>query len=128
MHHRGSTGFPKGSDRFSGRTPSAFPGPTEPVVVLARHQQARRRAHDPRVGAADDLVDDPPEIVLATSVDRKAPTMLRTPLIRTAVLGSSAPVAMEVALAFAVAWNPLVKSKARAVSASGARPVRIVRC
>ncbi len=50
----------------------------------------------------------PPEMVLATSVDRKAPTMLRIPLTRTAVLGASAPVAMEVAIALAVSWNPLV--------------------
>lgn len=58
----------------------------------------------------------PPEIVLATSVDRKAPTMLRAPLTRTAVRGFSAPVAMDVAMALAVSWNPLVKSKARAVT------------
>jgi hypothetical protein len=44
----------------------------------------------------------PPEIVLATSVERKAPTRFRTPLIRTAVFGLSAPVAMDVAIAFAV--------------------------
>ena len=58
----------------------------------------------------------PPEIVLATSVDRKAPTTFRTPLMSTAVFGLSAPVAMDVAIAFAVSWNPLVKSKARAVT------------
>lgn len=44
----------------------------------------------------------PPEIVFATSVDRNAPTTLRTPLMRTATLGRRAPVAMEVAIAFAV--------------------------
>lgn len=60
----------------------------------------------------------PPEIVLATSVGRKAPPMLRTPLTRTAALGFSAPVAMEVAIAFAVSWNPFVKSNASAVTTS----------
>ena len=58
----------------------------------------------------------PPEIVRATSVDRNAPAILRTPLIRTAILGRSAPVAMEVAIAFAVSWNPFVKSNASAVT------------
>ena len=58
----------------------------------------------------------PPEIVLATSVDRNAPTTFSTPLIRTATFGRSAPVAMDVAIAFAVSWKPLVKSKASAVT------------
>ncbi len=53
----------------------------------------------------------PPEIVLATSVDRNAPTRLRLAARRTATFGFSAPVAMGVAIAFAVSWNPLVKSK-----------------
>ena len=33
----------------------------------------------------------------------------------TACLGLSAPLAMEVAIAFAVSWKPFVKSNARAV-------------
>ena len=53
----------------------------------------------------------PPEIVLATSVDRKAPTRFRIAAISTATLGLSAPVAIGVAIAFAVSWNPFVKSK-----------------
>ncbi|KZE40684.1 hypothetical protein AVW09_13910 [Microbacterium sp. T32] len=53
----------------------------------------------------------PPEIVFATSVDRKAPTRLRLAASSTATLGFSAPVAMGVAIALAVSWNPLVKSK-----------------
>ena len=47
----------------------------------------------------------PPEIVLATSVDRKAPTTLSTAAINTAVRGRSAPVATEVAIAFALSWK-----------------------
>ncbi len=53
----------------------------------------------------------PPEIVLATSVDRNAPTRLRLAAKRTATFGFNAPVAMGVAIAFAVSWKPLVKSK-----------------
>ena len=53
--------------------------------------------------------------VLATSTERKAPTRLRPPASATATFGLSAPVAMEVAIALAVSWKPLVKSNARAV-------------
>src|SRR3954452_19796918 len=58
----------------------------------------------------------PREIVFATCTDRKAPARFRQPAIATATLGRNAPVAMEVAMAFAVSWNPLVKSKISAVS------------
>ena len=58
----------------------------------------------------------PPEMVLATSVDRKAPTTFRTAAISTAVRGRRAPVATEVAIALALSWKPLVKSKTSAVS------------
>src|SRR3954462_12306947 len=57
----------------------------------------------------------PPEIVFATWTDRNAPTRLRQPAIATATLGRSAPVAIEVAMAFAVSWKPFVKSKINAV-------------
>src|SRR3954453_9195273 len=58
----------------------------------------------------------PPEIVFATSTDRKAPTRFRQPATVTATFGRSAPVAIEVAIALAVSWKPLVKSKTSAVS------------
>ena len=57
----------------------------------------------------------PPEIVFATCTDRKAPARFRHPAIATATLGRSAPVAIEVAMALAVSWKPLVKSKISAV-------------
>ena len=57
----------------------------------------------------------PLAIVAATEIDRKAPTRLSTPDRATAILGLSAPVAMDVAIALAVSWKPLVKSKTRAV-------------
>ena len=58
----------------------------------------------------------PLEIVLATWMERKAPTRFRAPAMITAVRGLSAPVAIEVAIALAVSWKPLVKSKANAVT------------
>ena len=59
--------------------------------------------------------------VAATSTERNAPTRLRMPARVTAVLGLSAPVAIEVAIALPVSWNPLVKSKARAVTINSTR-------
>ena len=53
----------------------------------------------------------PPDTVAATSVDRNAPTRFRPAASITATLGLRAPVAMGVAMALAVSWNPLVKSK-----------------
>lgn len=44
----------------------------------------------------------PPEMVLATSVERKAPTKFKIAASATAVLGLMAPVAMGVAMALAV--------------------------
>ncbi|GHG37456.1 hypothetical protein GCM10017567_67730 [Amycolatopsis bullii] len=58
----------------------------------------------------------PLEIVLATSTDRNAPTRFNTAEIATATRGRSAPVAIDVAIEFAVSWNPFVKSKMRAVT------------
>jgi hypothetical protein len=57
----------------------------------------------------------PPDIVLATLTERNAPTTFSMPAMATATLGFSAPVAIEVAMALAVSWKPLVKSKASAV-------------
>jgi hypothetical protein len=59
---------------------------------------------------------NPLEMVLATSVERKAPIRLRTAASRTAVRGFSAPVATGPAMAFALSWKPLVKSKMRATT------------
>ena len=56
----------------------------------------------------------PPEMVLATSVERHAPTKLRTAARKTAVRGLSAPVAIGPAIASALSWNPFVKSKIKA--------------
>ena len=46
----------------------------------------------------------------------KAPTKLRIAAIPTATRGGSAPVAIVVAIALAVSWKPLVKSKASATT------------
>ena len=61
--------------------------------------------------------------VSATSTDRNAPTRFSTADRATATLGRRAPVAMEVAIAFAVSWKPFVKSKARAVITTSASTI-----
>ena len=62
----------------------------------------------------------PPETVFATSVDRNAPTRFKTAASVTAVLGLIAPVAIGVAIALAVSWKPLVKSKNSASTTTSA--------
>ena len=61
----------------------------------------------------------PPEIVFATSVERKAPTTLSTAARTTAVRAVSAPVAIGPAIELALSWKPLVKSKINATSDDG---------
>src|SRR6185312_16830201 len=58
----------------------------------------------------------PLAIVAATLIEMNAPTKFRHAEMITAVRGFSAPVAIEVAIAFAVSWNPLVKSNATAAA------------
>ena len=62
----------------------------------------------------------PPLMVFATSVLRNAPTRFSTAAISTATFGLSAPVAIGVAMALAVSWNPFVKSKKRASAMTSA--------
>jgi hypothetical protein len=66
----------------------------------------------------------PPEMVVATAVERNAPTRLRIAARPTATLGRSAPVAMGVAIAFAVSWKPFVKSK-KSASAMTSTTMRV---
>lgn len=54
------------------------------------------------------------EIVLATPVNVSAPIKFMIAAMKTAVLGFNARVDTDVAIAFAVSWNPLIKSKASA--------------
>ena len=58
----------------------------------------------------------PLEMVSATCTDRKAPTRFSKPASSTATRGRRAPLAIEVAIALAVSWKPLVKSNTSAVS------------
>ena len=53
--------------------------------------------------------------VAATEIEMKAPTKLSRAAKPIATCGRAAPVEIEVATTLAVSWNPLVKSKARAV-------------
>lgn len=68
----------------------------------------------------------PCEIVFETSVDRNAPTRLRTAARATATFGRRAPVAIGVAMAFAVSWKPLVKSKKSASAMMSATMIAVV--
>jgi hypothetical protein len=63
----------------------------------------------------------PLAIVAATASDRNAPTRLSRPDKATATRGSSALVAIEVAIALPVSWKQLVKSKPRAVMTTNTR-------
>src|SRR6185437_5057396 len=58
----------------------------------------------------------PLAIVAATATERNAPTRFRTAASPTARRGGSASVAIVVAIAFAVSWNPLVKLNTNAVA------------
>ena len=57
----------------------------------------------------------PLAIVAATLSDKNAPIRFRTADSATATFGFSALVAMDVAIALAVSWKPLVKSNASPV-------------
>jgi hypothetical protein len=63
----------------------------------------------------------PSAIVAATFTEMNAPTKLSSAAITTAIFGVSAPVAIVVAMALAVSWNPLVKSKLTAVATTRAK-------
>src|SRR5512146_2060050 len=63
--------------------------------------------------------------VFATAVVTKAPARFATAAIRTASRGDSARVETDVATAFAVSWNPFVKSNASATTMTTTR--RIIR-
>jgi hypothetical protein len=65
----------------------------------------------------------PLAIVAATASERNAPTRLSRPDKATATRGSSALVAIEVAIALPVSWKPLVKSNPRAVMTTNTRTV-----
>jgi hypothetical protein len=56
----------------------------------------------------------PSAMVAATDRLRNAPAKFRTADKATATFGLSAPVEMDVAMALAVSWKPLVKSKSNA--------------
>ena len=64
----------------------------------------------PSAPAVADEGTIPFAIVVATLIEMNAPRKLSTAEIRTATMGLSAPVAIDVAIAFAVSWKPFVKS------------------
>ena len=66
----------------------------------------------------------PEEILAATLIERNAPAKLRIAHNPTATRGRRSRVAIEVAMALAVSWNPFVKSKAIAVATTITRRAR----
>ena len=58
----------------------------------------------------------PVAMVVATLIERKAPIRFMSAATPTAMRGRNAPLAIDVAIALAVSWKPLVKSNASAKS------------
>src|SRR4051812_48400861 len=84
---------------------------------VARFQQiAPTRPPKTTVGVIAPASTIPPATIAATFSEMNAPTKFRQAASVTAMRGASAPVAMVVAIAFAVSWKPLVKSKLRAAA------------
>src|SRR3954447_913131 len=88
---------------------------------VARFQEiAPIRAPSTTVGVIAPASTIPPAIVAATLSDMKAPAKFRIAAMVTATRGGSAPVAIVVAIEFAVSWKPLVKSKPSAAATTNA--------
>jgi hypothetical protein len=66
------------------------------------HKIAPTNPANTNVGVTNASFTIPPEIVFATSVDKNAPATLSTAAIPTATFGFNAPVATDVAIAFAL--------------------------
>ena len=73
------------------------------------------------VGVIASALTIPSATVAATLSEMNAPTKFRIAAIVTATRGLSAPVAIVVAIAFAVSWKPFVKSNPSAVTTTSAR-------
>ena len=82
---------------------------------------AANTSESPAVPARTCALTMPLAMVAATLIETNAPTRFSTADIATATRGLSAPVAIEVATALAVSWNPLVKSKQTAVTTTKPR-------
>src|SRR4051794_21909385 len=120
------------SSRPSNCTPSvptaANVAPTMPPMSACELEDGRPKYHVARFqaiapirpanticGVTTSASTMPEAIVAATASERNAPTKFRAAAIVTAERGPIARVEIEVATAFAVSWNPFVKSNARAV-------------
>src|SRR4029078_9331276 len=75
------------------------------------HRMAPVKPANTTTGVIFASFTSPPAIVFATCTDRNAPARLRMPAMATATFGRRAPVAIEVAIALAVAWHPVVEYK-----------------
>ena len=81
---------------------------------------APTRPPNTTVGVMTSALTMPLATVAATESEMNTPTKFRIAAMVTATLGGSAPVAIVVAIAFAVSWKPLVKSKPRAATTTRA--------
>ena len=67
----------------------------------------------------------PDPTIFATAVPANAPAIFRTAAMATATLGERTRVDTDVAMAFAVSWKPLMKSKTRARTITKTRRVNV---
>ena len=113
---------------------AAMPAPTSPPIRACDELDGRPSHHVKRFQAiapnrpastvciVTRLVSSTPlPTVVATAVVTNAPTRFATDATATAIRGESARVETEVATAFAVSWNPLVKSKPSATTTTTTR-------
>src|SRR5215204_269226 len=126
----GTTTFSRIPSPITASGPSATKAePTTPPMSACEDEDGRHQYHVMRfqaiapirpaktiAGVMRSASTMPLAIVAATSSERNAPAKLRTAASPTASRGDSARVEIDVATAFAVSWNPLVKSNASAVA------------
>src|SRR5918999_2543825 len=115
---------------------AANAAPTTPPISACELEDGRPKYHVARLqaiaptspaktigGVISSASTMPDAIVAATSSDRNAPTKFRVAAKLTATRGFIARVEIDVATAFAVSWNPLVKSNASAVATTIQRTI-----
>src|SRR3954470_22472802 len=131
----GMTTFSTSPEVFTALDPSAAnAAPTTPPISACEDDAGSPKYHVSRfqkiapirpaktIGSViTSALTMPLAIVAATARERNAPTKFRTDDRPTATRGDIARVEIEVATAFAVSWNPLVKSNASAVATTMTR-------
>ena len=116
MDRVGATGHPRRADQAAEeRVRGAGRQPEEPGHQVPQDGADQPGEDHDRVD--ERLVDQPARDRLRDLDRQERPDQVQAAAaIATAVLGRNAPVAIEVAMAFAVSWKPFVKSKTNAVT------------